>query len=199
MATQTKTNTKEYNLIVSDRHSLSNETDANPIADYSPGIWSIDTDKKTLKWAQNRLDDGNKVTVVCRHDKYKEKANEFIDKLGLDQDKFAVPEKPESDVSNDRPKFLSQLKRYFKRVDEITIEYEKDLLIERNGGKRRTAEVIAEKDTSVKLSDESKPRNYTYLYYEKAKNWTFHNDRATLWEVQRDEGWRKVLSVVYDA
>ena len=80
---------KHYFLIVGHLFSLSNDTDADIMTDYSPGIWAIKTQKAILRFAKDILARGDTITVTdYDNPKYHRLANKFIKELGLVQPLF---------------------------------------------------------------------------------------------------------------
>ncbi len=163
---------KKYKVIVGHGFSISNETDSDIQSDYSPGIWGISSQKKTLQYAREYLNGGNEVTVTCYDNpNYFELANKFITELGLKQPLFKVIEKPTGGVvTNGKPSTLGALKRY------LTVGTKVKITSVENPQNNRETEVVETKTESVVTR---KGNGKSHIYYGKATDWTFDNTGAT--------------------
>lgn len=56
---------KKYTLLHygGNRFALANETDADPMHDYCPGIWAIESQKEAARWCRQLLNEGNEVSL----------------------------------------------------------------------------------------------------------------------------------------
>lgn len=174
---------KEYTLIVQDRCSLSNETDAHPQSDYSPGIWSIKTQKSTLKFARQILGYGDKITRVTIYENpnYAAKANYLITELGLDFPLFQEPEviKQEA-VTNGKPSTLGALKRYLAEGTKIKI-----CNFDSEGTVRNERETFVKKVQSNNIVLDKNGGN-SWLEFGKASEWNFTNETANHYWIGSD-------------
>lgn len=169
-------NTKLYHFIVSgSTFSLSNETDADPMSDYSPGIWSIKTYKKAIEYAKRYLAEGHTIVVTAYNEREHETANKAIQDLGLNQELFKIPDTlPVSQVDNGKPKTLAELKRYLilgKKIRIISgMELEQPQSRETEILKVQSNAIVSRKGTDGK----------TWLEFGQAKQWIFDNQGATI-------------------
>jgi len=109
---------KQYTLIVDGdkSFSISNDTDADPVSDYSPGIWGIKSQAKALEYAHRLISGGHQLTVTDYDNaRYHTLANRFIRELGLKQPLFAeTPEAPRNTATKPGiPHTFAELKRFF--------------------------------------------------------------------------------------
>jgi len=175
---------KQYTLIVQDRISLSNETDAHPQSDYSPGIWSIKTQKSAMKWAKQLLAEGDKITRVTTYDNpnYAALANSFIKELGLDHPLFQEPVALKQElVTNGKPATLGALKKFLQPNLKLYItNYDSDGVT-----------IKAERETFIrKVQSNSftvdRQGKDSWFYFDKAINWKFSNTGATHYWIGSD-------------
>ncbi len=165
---------KHYKLIVQDRYSLSNETDSDIMSDYSPGIWAIKTQKSALKFAKEILAEGNTIEVTdYDNPRYHSLANWFIKELGLSQPLFNELVSPMSDVTNDKPRNLSAFKKY------LTVGMKLRIINHRTeGDTERMAEVLSVGVSNFTLTKSETSRLPSWSQFDKASDWSFHNDCA---------------------
>lgn len=174
---------KQYSLIVGHGFSLSNDTDSDPMTDYSPGIWGIKTQKSALKYAAQYLAEGNDIRVTCYDNpRYFGLANQFIRDLGLKQPLFEeIAALPASVVTNGKPSTLGALKKYLQVGTKIRI-------VNYDSG---TGAVIGTRDTFVKQVKTASVVNdknggNSHLDFGKASDWSFDNEGANLHWITSD-------------
>lgn len=171
---------KHHKLIVGSRFSLANETDWDPMTDYSPGIWAIESQKTALMYAKQFLAAGDTITVDCYNDpNYFALSNKFIKELGLKQELFKeVAPQSSAPVTNGKPKNLSQLKKYLTVGKLITISNyranEKNELVETS----RPTSVLAVQTNSIIVEKTLGSGIKSWLDIGKASDWTFTNEYA---------------------
>lgn len=169
---------KHYELIVGHDFSLANETDHDPYTDYSPGIWAIGTQKRTMKYAREILASGNTITVTdYENPAYHALANKFIKELGLSQPLFQEPEAVKaSAVTNGKPSNLSQLKKYVTVGMKLRIKSRP-----KDGAftSERQALVIHVQGNAITTEKGGIPGSKVWLYWNEASAWTFDNEGAT--------------------
>lgn len=180
--------------------SLSNDTDSDPQSDYNPGIWAIKTQKRALKYSQDILNDGDEITVeTYKNPRNYPLANKFIKALGLKQPLFeelSTLRPIESVPTGDKPQNLSQLKKYLSVGRKIHIKnmrngewVGRDTVVLRT----TTKDVVLEK---YDLRIAEKTGTPSWLYMGNASDWSFDNEGATKWFLDR-EGWAKSSRIEY--
>lgn len=207
---------KHYTVIVGSGArgwSISNDTDWDPMTDYSPGMWACSR-KSVMKWAKEYIDEGHTVRVTTYDNpNYAKWGNEAIAELGLTQEPFKMPEAvPESRVTNGRPSNLSQLKKYaqvgvplriknrylpggtceahiqkgyLSNSDECKCQKPLDYTNGQWTNERET-EVARVQTNSITTWKYEPGSTESWLEWGKASNWTFDNDGATLHYTDRD-------------
>lgn len=169
---------KQYTLIVGHNFSLSNETDADIMSDYNPGIWAIKTQKMALKYAHKLLEDGDTIKVTdYNNPAYHALANKFIKELGIDQPLFDEPStlRPILSVpTNGKPATLGALKKYLAPGLKIHLKnYQEDGTI-RN---ERDTEIKRVQTNAIVVMKEGGTAD-SFLEFGNAKDWTFDNEGA---------------------
>lgn len=183
---------RKYTLIVNgpSSFSLSNETDADVMTDYFPGIWGITTQKNVLKYAKEYLANGDEIRVTdYDNPKYHAIANKFITELGLKQPLFQeLSPAPTSTVTNGKPSTLGSLKKFLQVGTKIKI------VSTTYPDRTRDTEVIQTKNESVVTR---KGTGQSHLYFDKAMNWGFDNSGATYYSLDRDGKWSPSFKIEY--
>ena len=184
---------KKYTLIVSgdNRFSLSNETDSDPMTDYSPGIWGISTQKSALRYAREILANGDEIRVTDYNNaKYHTLANKFIKELGLKQELFKEPVFTIQSIvtKSGVPSTLGALKKFLTVGKKIRIVHTE------NPDRNRDTEVILVKNESIVTR---KGLGGSHLYFEKAVNWAFDNFGATYGYINNDGTWKASFRIEY--
>jgi len=164
--------------------SVSNDTDTDPMTDYSPGAWGI-SKKFALEYAKEKIAIGDIVRVsTYDNPNHAATGNAIIAELGIDQPLFPLPETvAPSNVTNDKPATLAQLKRYCAEGVKIHM-------------KNRFNDVwLRECDTYVKrvgsnsIVLDSDGRD-SWLEWGKASDWSFDNEGATNTYINNQTGAR---------
>lgn len=188
---------KQYTLIVGHGFSLANNTDSDPQSDYSPGIWSIKTQKSALYFAKKLLAEGDKIQVTdYDNPAYHSLANMFIKELGLDQPLFAEPQALKSGiVTNGKPTNLSQLKKYLTLA---AITGEKLIIRHMNldGTLKAERYTFAKKVQTTSVVFDKAGGN-SWMELGKASDWTFSNESATYHYVDREGNVVPSIKIVY--
>lgn len=203
---------KHYKLIISggDRGcSLSNETDHDSMSDYFPGIWAINL-KHAVKYAKEYLAEGNTVSVTCYDNpEHYATANKVIKELGLKQELFPeVAALKQPGVTNGKPSTLAALKKFiqpgvklrainygFTPEDYAAVnrcETQQERLAVYATQKRsvignRETVVLSAQSNAFTVEKTPGTGNKSWVYYEKASDWTFDNEGATKHDLGRHE------------
>jgi hypothetical protein len=193
-----KTNKRHWSLIVhGNNYSLSNNTDSDPMTDYSPGMWGIKTQKQALKWAREILADGDSITVTdYDNPRYHAVANKFIKELGLNQPLFTELATPKQDgvVTNGKPDSLNSLKKYLTVGRKVhVVNYDSD----GNQRNERDSEVLKNQTNSVVFSKFIGTTTPSWLDYGKPTDWTFSDSSALQWVLWSGEGYKKSTEIFY--
>jgi hypothetical protein len=170
---------KVHKLIIGHGYSLSNETDSDIMTDYFPGIWGISSFKNAINYAAKYILEGDTVHVTTYNNpKYAKKGNEAIKILGLKQELFPEPEAlTASVVTNDKPANLAQLKKFLKPDMKIkVINYRSE------GTAERIATVLKVLSNNMTLTKAEEKGFWqpSWLEFNKASDWTFDNEGATV-------------------
>lgn len=175
---------KQYKLIVSaNNFSLICPAEQDSMTDYFPGIWAIKTQKSALYFAKDELTKGNDVIVDCYNEPRNfPLANKMIKALGLKQPLFAeVAPVVSSVVTNGKPSTLGALKKYLQVGVKVRIKnYDSG-----------TGAMRGERDTFVKKLQTTsvvfdKNGGNSWLEFGKAGDWSFDNDGANSYWIDRD-------------
>lgn len=184
-----KTNNKNWTLIVGSHYSLSNDTDWNPMTDYSPGIWAVKTQKSIINFAKEILARGDSITVSdYNNPNYHTTANKIIKILGLNQPLFDEIKPRPVNVTNGKPTSLGALKKYLTVGKKIKIE---NLT---NPSLTRDTEILQVKNDSIVTRKGE--IGMSHLYFDKPVNWEFTNESATYGSI-RDHGFSILYRIVY--
>lgn len=188
---------RKYTLIVQSTFSLSNETDADIMTDYFPGIWSIKTQKSALKFAKELIANGDTISqVTCYNNPaYYPVANKFIKELGLDLPLFEeiAPIEVLPVTKPGIPQNLSQLKKFMTPGKKLFVKN-----FNSDGGLRleRITSVLGTNTGNVILEKTLGSGIKSWLAYGNASDWQFSNESASLFHVGR-EGRYKVTELIY--
>lgn len=185
---------KHYKLIVGHDFSLSNETDADPMSDYNPGIWCIPSQKRALAAARRLMAEGSTITVTdYENPRYHAVANKLITELGLSQPLFTEPEAlQQGPVTSGKPSTLSQLKKYLVEGTKLTVmNFDSDGVTCRN--ERKT--FVKRVQTNAVVLD--KNGGDSWLEFGKASEWLFFNDSATKYYIEREGKFVPTTKIVY--
>ena len=189
---------RKYSLIVQSTFSLSNETDADIMTDYFPGIWGIKTQKKALEYAKELIANGDTITRVTCYENpaYYPLANKFIKELGLDLPLFEeiAPLKKEVVTKPGIPQNLSQLKKFLTPGKKIFI---KSYFGEAEPRLQRITSVIQVFSNNMTVEKTLGSGTKSWLDFGKASDWAFTNTSATLYNVYR-EGRAKAVEIIYE-
>ena len=184
---------KKYTLIVGHDFSLSNETDSDPMTDYSPGIWGIKTQKSALRFAKEILSEGNEIRVTdYDQPQYHSLANWFIQELGLKQDLFKEPETIKQElVTNGKPSTLGSLKKFLVPETKLKIVW-----FDSEGNPKSERETFVKRtQTNAWVFD--KNGGDSWLEHGKASEWSFSNDGATLYYIDREGKNIPTVKIIY--
>jgi hypothetical protein len=188
-------NKKHYTVIVGSHYSISNDTDSDPMSDYSPGIWALSSFKSALKYALEYKNNGHTLKVTCYDNpQYMGVANKMITALGLDQPLFKLPPAlPASVVTNGKPSNLSQLKKYLTPgLPIVIVNYDGDGKILRDRG----TTVMAVQTNSIIVEKTLGSGSKSWLDIGKATDWVFTNDCAMKYYL-RDSGYVLSTKIIY--
>lgn len=173
---------KHYSFIVAHGFSLANETDADPMSDYSPGYWGISSQARAIKYAKELLAGGNTIKVNTYGDaNYAALGNKMIKELGLSQPLFTEPEALKAEaVTNGKPSNLSQLKKYLQVGVKVTSK-----AIFKDGAWQNSRETFVNSVQGNAVTFE-KAGGKSWVYFYKANEWTFDNAGATHHYIERE-------------
>lgn len=181
---------KHHTLIVSgDRYSLSNDTDSDPMSDYSPGIWAVKSQKSIIEFAKRYLERGDEIKVTCYDNpNHMGIANKMIKELGLKQELF--PEQKAEPVVNcgSSPSNLNQLKKLLVIGKKIRIVRFRD-----DGEESRETFIKKVQSNNVVVD---KSGSNSWIEFDKSINWSFNKDGATYYWLNKD-GKRPVFRIEY--
>ena len=177
MNTTTK---KKFTLIISGpgSFSLSNDTDSDPMTDYSPGIWGIKSQKRAVEYALRYKNEGHDITVTCYDNpEHFALGNKLIHSIGLSQPLFKVVPPPPATVNAGNLKVgnLSALKRHLVPGMKVMVTR----YLDHSRSETRETSVISCKGDNLILEKTLGSGIKSYVYFGKATDWTFDRTGAT--------------------
>lgn len=186
---------KDFTLIIGGSYSISNDTDADPQSDYSPGIWAISSFAKAIAYAQGYINLGHNVRVTCYDTpNFFAKSNEAIKLLGLSQELYEeIKPLEQKAITADVPKTFAELKRYmvlgrkFRVINGLVMEKEKWETRETEVIKVQTNAIVSKRGESGK----------SWIEWDKASNWVLDNQGATYHYLDRDGKYQPSFRIEY--
>lgn len=183
-------------MIVGHDFSLSNETDSDIMTDYFPGIWAVKSQERILKYAKQKIAEGNTVSVTdYDNPAYHSLANWFIKELGINQPLFTEPETiKQVIVTNGKPSNLSQLKKYLVaglKTHNVVYNDKGDIINEKDTC------VLAIQSNAVIFEKTLGSGIKSWLELGKASQWSFSNEMATRYFINYEGKQMPSISIKY--